>query len=195
MAPCRQGGQGACIIPSLPAPCITMPPFCPWTRGHCMTTSESRCELCHIACCYYMYVHVRICFFREYYFSDENLQKDFFLRRQVHVDTCTFCAYIHASLSSPLSPSLPLSFPLSLPLSLPPSGCISTDDSRGLRSHEYYQQIQSCAGSDTGRCGHKGGDGWEYCRRAGTRSEPNCVALHVYNALAFTWWESVYVPK
>ncbi len=31
----------------------------------------------------YMYNYVCYCYYREYYFSDENLQKDFFLRGQV----------------------------------------------------------------------------------------------------------------
>ena len=83
-APCQAGGQGACSILHSVALCITTPPFCPpWTKGHCMTTLGSKCKHCHHCICL-LILFVCLCF-REYYFSDENLQKDFFLRRQVCV--------------------------------------------------------------------------------------------------------------
>ena len=69
-------------------PCITIAPSCQWMREHYRIILGSKCEgflvrlLCGILLIFFA------SFFSEYYFSDENLQKDFFLRRQVSLLCC-----------------------------------------------------------------------------------------------------------
>ena len=73
----------ACSSLRTVALCTTTLPFCQWTRAHSRTTLGNRCEpwfLIKLPLCVFISI---LCMCSEYYFSDENLQKDFFLRGQV----------------------------------------------------------------------------------------------------------------